>query len=151
MGKRIATVGVLVVAVLAAPMAGGTAGAAKTADACSLITEKTLAALPDTYTIDKTDALSKTNCLYSLQGTGASEGSSDTVNLFVDPLSDSSMDKAQVKKAKAIKGLNGGYSGVVGYDPEVGFKTKSAVIRLGGTLDAAGLVAVAKALNTQPK
>ncbi len=50
-----------------------------------------------------------------------------------------------------MKGLSGGYAGLVVGEPEVGFKVKGAAIRMDGTLDIPGLIALAKGVNAKLK
>jgi hypothetical protein len=120
----------------AVPAKGGT-------DPCSLITDTDLGGLSATYSLDTTDELSATNCLYSLQG----DGESANINLFVDKPSEFSMQKAILKKVKKVSGLPSGYSGTLpGNDAQVGFKTSKAAISLeSSNLDVADLVVAAKA------
>jgi hypothetical protein len=114
-------------------------------DPCALLTSTDVGGLSTTWTLDKTDDLSSTNCLYSLQG----DGDSTTVNLFVDKPGDFSMQKALVKKAKKVAGLSSGYSGTIpGNDVQVGFKKGSSAIRMTSQdLSAADMVLLAKAVN----
>ena len=107
------------------------------------------------YTVASADPNSslKGNCLYQLEGTGANEGTSDPVNLFVESLSDYKVNKSLVHNAKATKGLGvAGYSGVDGAgQPVLEFKTKTVAVRLTGGLDAPTLLAVAKGVQKNLK
>jgi hypothetical protein len=127
----------------------GTAGAVPTkgtSDPCALITSNDLDGLSSSWTLDNTDELSSTNCLYSLQG----DGDSTTVNLFVDKPGDFSMQKSLLgKKVKKVAGLPSGYSGTIpGNDVQVGFKQGAAAIRVTSEdLSAADMVVIARAVS----
>jgi hypothetical protein len=117
-------------------------------DPCSLVTDAAVASLSGGWSIEKTDDLSKTNCLVYLQG----DGDSGTVNVFVDKPSEYSLAKSPAKQSKSVSGLKGGYVGVVGGDPVVGFKTKSAAVRLtSSAFNAEDLVVLAKAASKAAK
>ena len=79
-------------------------------DPCALLTGTDLGGLSTTWTLDKTDDLSSTNCLYYLQG----DGDSTTVNLFVDKPADFSMEKALAQEGQEGVGT---LVGLLGHDP----------------------------------
>jgi hypothetical protein len=154
MGKRVAGFLVVIAAagLVPATAASGAPSAAKTVDACSLLTDEVAGSAATPYTIDDAsgDQGVKGNCVYSLT---SSEKTGEPLIVGVGAPSQYNIEKAITKKTKATKGIGtAGFTGVDGAgDTVLDFKTKTASVRIAGEFDTATLITFAKGIQKQLK